>query len=213
MRVYLDEKPLPDNAIGIETTIAEAVEAARGRLIDNGGLIVSLKCDGEMIGAERIGTVMAQKVGEFDRIDLLSGEPRQVVIEAMCDIRTSFQETYAAVKGAAESLANGKLDESMKMINQCVAIWARANESVLQAISLLRLKIQDIVIDEKPLLDWLRDITARLRELKEAIEARDHVLLGDILRYEFDETLEQWERILDGFIAYVKSVDKAAVGA
>ncbi len=213
MRVYLDEQPLPDGAIGDEATIAQAVEAARGRLVESGGLIVSLKCNGQIIGEDRIGTVMSQRIDEFDRIDLLSGDPQQVVIEAMNDIRESFQDTYAAVKGAAESLAGGKLDESMTLINRCVGIWVRANDSIVQAISLLRLRVEDIVIDERPLLDWLGDLTSRLRDLKEAIEARDHVLLGDILRYEFDETLEQWDRMLGGFVNHVQSLDRSTVGA
>ena len=62
-------------------------------------------------------------------------------------------------------------------------------------------------------MQWLNDLASKLRELKDAIESRDHVLLGDILRYEFDETLEQWERMLDGFIAHVEGIEETVPAA
>ena len=68
------------------------------------------------------------------------------------------------------------------------------------------LDFDDLEIDGRQITAWLNELAGKLGELKNAIESRDNVLLGDILRYEFDQTLQQWERMLGGFIAYVEQL-------
>ena len=52
--------------------------------------------------------------------------------------------------------------------------------------------------------DVMSRLAAVLGTLKEAMESRDHVLLADILQYEMDDILRQWEVMLDAVIEHIE---------
>ena len=43
----------------------------------------------------------------------------------------------------------------------------------------------------------------RLQQLTETVEAQDHVLLGDILTYEFPGAISSWRTLIDAVAARV----------
>jgi hypothetical protein len=43
----------------------------------------------------------------------------------------------------------------------------------------------------------LSEFTSKLRQIKQALEARDFVTLGDVLTYEMSESGAQWAAALD----------------
>jgi len=61
--------------------------------------------------------------------------------------------------------------------------------------ALLQFNFDELVIADRHIFDWLRDLGGKLKDIRDAIENRDHVLLGDILRYETEEFVEGWERM------------------
>ena len=62
----------------------------------------------------------------------------------------------------------------------------------------------------RDIMQLLVEIRTKLTEIKDAIEARDYVLLGDILRYELDEPLQSWENMLNAFIEHVEELQGAS---
>jgi hypothetical protein len=132
------------------------------------------------------------------------------VLEALRQIRKLFAESFVALKGASEALAAGRVGEAMRTFGDCVSVWACTHESVVQGASLLGICFDDLQINGRPATDYLGELAARLSDVKGAIEARDNVLLGDILRYEMDETLREWETMLDGLIAHIEQTSEPA---
>ena len=51
--------------------------------------------------------------------------------------------------------------------------------------------------------EHLHDLAAKLREVRDALEARDIVLLADMLRYEIPDTCQTWQGILKDMAANV----------
>jgi hypothetical protein len=210
MTVLLNDQPLSLAHLSPEATVVEVINEAKARLEGTGTVIVALRHNNEVVPAEHVERMLAEPISGFEHLELITGRPREVVLEALEQVREGFRDTFAVVKEAAEALAAGKLSDAMTQLSACLGLWGRAHESLIQGGSLLGLSFDDLEIGGRPITAWLNELAGKLRELKEAIESRDNVLLGDILRYELDETLQQWERMLDGIITHVEQLEDPA---
>jgi hypothetical protein len=208
MSVYLDNQPFSATCRAEGDTVSRVLDAARMQAAQTGLLIVGLQCNQENIPPDRLDWVLSQPAKNFERIDMVSGRAKTVVLDALRQIRTLFGESFAAMKSASETLAAGRVGEAMRTFGDCVSVWACTHESVIQGASLLGVGFDGLQINGKTMTIWLGELAARLGDIKGAIETRDNVLLGDILRYEMDETLREWETMLDGFIAHLEQIDE-----
>lgn len=209
MTVLLDNEPLSAEGLSPDASVAEWLEVAKARLEGTGALIVGLRHEDEDVPAERLEEMLSEPASRFEGLELVSGRPKEVVLEAMEQMRRAFGETFAAVQEAADALAAGRVADAMRTVGDCVKIWAQTQEAIVQGGRLMGLRLDDMEILDRPIAGWLDDLAGKLRELKDALASRDNVLLGDILRYEMDETLRQWERMLDVFIQRVEEIDDA----
>ncbi|MFH1418566.1 MAG: hypothetical protein ABII12_09820 [Planctomycetota bacterium] len=204
MTVYLDDSAL--DSTDESATLAQTIDIAKAKLVGSDGMIVGVRCDGEDIPPDRLDEVLPQPLSRYGRVDLLSACPREVVVAALRDVRTALEETFVGVKSSAEALAGGHVSKAMQSLSECLSVWGRAHASVMESCSLLGLRLDDMQIDGRPIVDWLVDLSDKLRGIKGAIEARDHVLLGDMLRYEMEETLDAWDRTIEGLIRHIESL-------
>jgi hypothetical protein len=210
MTVYLDNEPLDGEQGGGDCTVADMVDIAKSKLAGTGSLVVGVQCDAVNVGAEQLDAVLSRPAGEYDRVDLISGRPKQVVLHALADAQTTLAETAAGACECADALAAGRLSDAMQLLGRCVNVWGHVHTAILQGGNLLGVSFDDLRIHGKPIADWLKDLSAKLRDIKGAIETRDTVLLGDILRYEMEETLSAWNEMFTAFISHVEQLDEPA---
>ncbi len=213
MTILLDDKPLDTDTLPPDATVGQLIESAKALLCGSGSMIVAVRHQNEDVTDKDLDRMLALPVADYDDLELVTGRPKQVVLAALKDVHGAFTETFAVVKDVADQLTAGNVAEAMTALTACVGVWAHTHGTIVQGGSLLGVRFDDLQLADQSAVQWLNDLVAKLRELKDAIEARDHVLLGDILRYEFDETLEQWERMLDGFIAHVEGIEEVIPAA
>ncbi len=204
MTVYLDDNAL--DSTDDSATLAQTISIAKTKLVAQNGMIVGVRCDGRAIPLDRLDEVLLQPLSRYGRVDLVSASPREVVVDALKDVRTGLQETFVSVKSSAEALAAGNVPNAMQALGDCLVAWGQAHRSVMESVSLLDLSLDTFQVDGRPFADWLAELNEKLRGIKGAIEARDHVLLGDMLRYEMDETLDAWDLAIEGLIQHVESL-------
>lgn len=207
MALFLDNEPFVAAGLAEQSTVGQVLEAARAKAASAGRLIVGLQCNQDLVPAGRLEWVLQQPAGGFGRVDFVSGRAKAVVLEALQRIQALFSETFAPLRSVSEALAAGRVGEAMRTFGDCVSVWGCAHESLVQSAGLLGLRFDELRIGGRAMAEWLAELASRLTEVKGAIEARDHVLLGDILRYEMDETLRDWEQMLAGFTAYIEQLD------
>jgi hypothetical protein len=53
-----------------------------------------------------------------------------------------------------------------------------------------------VSIESGTVADCLADLVERLRDLRDALEARDLVLLADLMQYEIPELCKKWKGLL-----------------
>ena len=204
MNIFLDSQPLAATDLDRNATVQAALDAAKRKLAGTDLMIFGVKCDDQEISPEDLEQTLSLPAARFARVDFVSGHPNEVVLAALRQTRLSLADSFTGVKQASESLSKGRVSEAFGALVRCLAVWGQAHEAVVQGMALCSLDAERLVISGRPLLDWLHELARQLRGLKGAIESRDHVLLGDILQYELDETLQGWEVMLDGIIAHIE---------
>ncbi|MFQ5500832.1 MAG: hypothetical protein ACE5EQ_00850 [Phycisphaerae bacterium] len=210
MNAFLDGIEIPSQDFPADLTVGGLIDRLKDRLQESGSMIFAVACDHEEVSQERLDQVLAEPVSQYDRLDLISGRPEKLALEALEETRDSFSDTFAGVKQSAEALTSGNLEKGMTGLVDCVETWANAHEAVTQGGELVHLDFEQTVIEDRHILDCLNDLSTKLREIKGAIESHDHVLLGDILRYEMDGPLRSWEMMLDSVIGQVKTIAEKA---
>jgi hypothetical protein len=202
MSVLLDDQPMGPGEIAPSATVAQVIESVRTKLKD-GRIVLGLRCEGVDVAGERLNDVLSRPAGSFGRLEVITGSAHEAVRDALEHARRAFGASFAIVQEAVTAISAGNLADAMQRLVECAGLWGQTHEAVVAGGRLLGLDFTLLEIDGRRVLAWLEDLAGRLRELKQAIESRDHVALGDLLRYEMDETLRGWERMLEGFIGVV----------
>lgn len=206
MTILLDDRPLPLDDLAPDASVADLLDRAKGRLNGTGAIIVALRKNQQDIPGDELEQMLGQPLNRFPDLQIVSDRPQRVVLDALQQVRLAFADTFAEVRGAADALSAGKVAESMEILAACVAVWGRTHTAIIQGGLLVGLDFEAVRIEDQPLSHWLNELSAKLRELKAAVESRDLVLLGDILRYELDETLQRWEQMLGGFVTHLEGL-------
>jgi hypothetical protein len=84
----------------------------------------------------------------------------------------------------------------MEKLAGCFSAWQNAQQSIEGVAQLMRMDLGTIVVDGRIIPDFLVDFAEQLRQIKSSLEARDFVMLSDILVYETTQAAAQWRAIL-----------------
>jgi len=205
----MDGKPFADETLTPAPTLGALIDKAKADLAGSGSILFGVRCNGQDVPPQRLEEIMACNVTDFQQVELISGQPTVVVLDALNDTRRALAETFAKVQQSSVDLAKGNLAKGMGAFVQCVGIWRQVHEAILQSAQLLDIDIERLVLQGRRIVDWLDDLKAKLQQIKEAVEAGDQVLLGDILRYELDQTLQDWENMLNALVEHVQKLADA----
>ena len=191
MPVYLDEKEI----VPEKNDLQSALDKAEDILEERGRIVVEVKIDGELILGEAFDSV-SEVDTEAKKIDFLSGDPSELADQALRELLESLDEVRTLQVEAAESFQQDLVQDAMAKIGTCIGVW----QQVMQGIALVGpIKGIDIEVDEyedKPILELVGQLSDRLIDLKEMIQAGDTLGMADVLAYEWPETINHWEKFI-----------------
>jgi hypothetical protein len=203
MKILLDNEPLITADVTGSALVVHYLEAAKKSLRGTERMIFGLRLDGNEVSGAHLEAALTRPIAQLTTLEFITASAPQVVADALRETQKSLTDSFVTVREASEALSKGRLAEAMERLTDCITVWGRTHEALVNGGSLLRLDFERVAIAGRPMLDWLADLANRLREIRDAIEARDHVLLSDILHYELDETLSGWEQMLGGVIEHI----------
>ncbi|HKQ48978.1 MAG TPA: hypothetical protein VJZ71_12980 [Phycisphaerae bacterium] len=210
MKILLDNEPLVAADLHGTALVVHYLEAAKKSLGGTERMILGLRLDGADVSAAHLEAALTRPVAQLTTLEFITASAPQVVADALQETLKALTDSFVTVREASEALSKGRLAEAMERLTDCIGVWSRTHEALIHGGSLLRLDFERVAIAGRPMLDWLADLANRLREIRDAIEARDHVLLSDILHYELDETLSGWEQMLGGVIQHITETHEDA---
>lgn len=182
MIVTIDGQRLAE-ALPAGASLQAIVEQVRSRLGTR--IVVQISRNGEVIPTERLSAELARTVGPGDQIDFESGQVGPLVAEALRAVRRNLSELVAA--------APPDVAPSARFIAYMDA-WRDLQTALSEGTSLLGREIRTA---DGPLGPHLRELTERFRELRDAFQSRDNVLLDDMLAVDLPELANKWQGLLE----------------
>lgn len=198
MLITLDGHPL-DSAPAGGQTLGELVEQVRRQHLDR-RIIAAITIDGHpLVGAE-LDARLAQPVGPVQQLDLESTEVAPLCGAALRQAADTLADAGDQLGDIAAQLQGGHVPQAMTAIATVLGAWREAQQALSQSSLLLgRDLLAELrggggsTVEGDDHVDALRD---KLEGLRDAFEARDMVLLADLVQFELPALTGPWCNLL-----------------
>ena len=195
MDAYLDNEPL-ESSVGEDERLEALLAEVNRAMSERDRVVVAILCNDQEVNADALPKALATPLSEFQRVELRS-QPAGEVARAVLDQASGLlEETEREQPGIVEMLNEGNTVRGMELLAGSFRLWLQAHEAVLGAIRLGSVPLDDVRVDGTPSVDIVNGLKDKLEQIKEALEARDYVMLADILQYELPETLQTWKSLI-----------------
>lgn len=200
MSVTVDRQPLAAQEMGLQT-----LGQLLAHLQKENRLVVHVLVDGQEPDLSEMGSLRRIPL---DRHTLFveTADPRDLACQALAEVEAQLDEADRLRAQASDLILAGQQQQAMTKLSGCFATWQNAPESVLKTAQILRVDLEQVRVEGKPLVDGVRLFAEQLRHIKEALENRDFVALNDILTYEAPETTAHWRAAIQALRAAVAAI-------
>lgn len=210
MELYVDGKKSA-HLFKDDQSVNDVVDVVRDDMLTGGDAILGLTCDGIDVSEERIAEVWGREVGEVKRIDIATGKPDELVIDALEQATEQLDETSNLKQEAIDQFGKGATTDAIRTLGQCLSSWLGVNDTINKSYSLLSVTNKPFADEQQKLADMLQPVTEQLTEIKNAMEAADYVTIADILEYEFDGVQKNWQGCIDMILSHTSAGSQAAM--
>ena len=204
MQVYVDDQPFeieePESV-----SVDGVFEQVLGNLRAQGRIVKAFGCDGEEVQAEDHERVLGEPAANYARLDFVSCEPSELAIDALSRVQAMLMDLAPTKDEAVEKLNQGQTSEAMALLSVFFDAWRQSQEAVMQSAQLMQLDLQGVSADGVSIVEVFERFAEQFRQLKEALEASDHVTLADIINYEADQTTQLWIDLIEAVKAAIQS--------
>jgi len=196
VEILVDDQPYEPSGPSDQTVAELAKEICATTDKCGERMVVGLRCDGEPIADDDLEAVLRSPSDRFGRLELQT-QPVAALVRATLDqaIET-FEGSAAARHHAAEKLAEGRHDQAMQELQKFCDVWKQVQQTLVVCAQALGTDLERVRVNDLGVVEILDLIKTQLGELKDAMEKGDLVVVGDILRYEFDEPFANWIALL-----------------
>jgi hypothetical protein len=192
---FLDDDKI-DAAFAGDRTVEEALRYVQSDLCPPGRMVVGLRCDGLDVHGDAMAATLGKPASSFQRLDVFTDTKGALVAEAMIQAAASLRQTETECGHVAELLIEGKTTQGIEALAFCVGAWQQIHEAVSKSIQMLGLDPEKTTINGQALLEAIAKPKEALLQVTNALQSQDHVLLADVLQYEFGDVTEQWYAII-----------------
>jgi len=193
--LFVDERQVDGNGV-VGSSLAEMLRNIQANCCPPPRILAGFRCDGAEVAVEAMASTLSRPAGSFERLEVFTCTPEDLVVEAMNQASASLEETEGVTQNIAELLMEGKASEGIERLGECVRIWQQLHDAVAKSLGLLHLSPEQVMVRDEPLLTALERPKEVLLQIKGALQARNHVLLADILQMEFAEAMGMWHMMI-----------------
>ena len=180
-----------------DQTIAElANEVCNAKGHAGQRMVVGLRCDGQTVSNDKLTAVLQTPAGRFQRLELQTQPVAALVRATLTQALEVFEDSAASRHRVADLLDEGRHDAAMQQLQKFLNAWKQVQQCLVLSAQALEADLEAVRVNDLPLGQILDLIKTQLTGLKDAMETGDFVVVGDILRYEFDEPLAHWVALL-----------------
>jgi hypothetical protein len=206
MPVTVDHSPMRAEELGLRTVGQVLSHLQRERR-----LVVHVLIDGLEPDLKQMADVRKSPLNGH-QIFIETADPREMALDILQQVEAQLAEADKAKAEAAKLLQTNQHGKAMEKLSGCLTIWYHAQESVLGTARLLKVNLDEIAVNGRPLNELIGLFKEQLQQIRSSLEDRDFVTLGDVLTYETEQTSVQWRSVLVGMRRIVGAMNDS-VGA
>jgi len=202
VKLFIDDLAVEDGFVVDTTTIEEALRHVQINLCDEDHLVVGIQCDGREVPADRMTDTLRQPAHSFERLDIHTDTKTSLVCDAMSQASACLTETEQACKQAADLLTEGRTVEAAGTLGECLHVWQQIHDAVAKSVTMLAVDPEAFTVKDEPLIEAIGRPRDVLMQVRDALVARDYVMLADLLHYEFGNVTSCWRSIVDALLEH-----------
>lgn len=195
MQIIVDDQPFQHVGPSDITLADLAQEVCRDDGPDQ-RMVVSLHCDGRPVAQDTLDAALSTPISRFQSIEFQTQSIPDLVCGTLEQTIELLEEATDIRHRCADTLSEGRYEDAMEHLRRFCGMWKQIQDAIVICAQTLNVDLDAIESGGDAFTAIVERIRTLLNDLKEAMEAQDSVLIGDILRYEFDEATEQWMSIL-----------------
>jgi hypothetical protein len=200
MDVFVDDEPAELTGENLEALLA----AARHHLADGGRVVVDVLVDGQALTEQQLEQP-DQLATNGKEVRLYTAHPGELAVDTLKQVKQRLGELAEIHQQAADLLQQDQASEGFQQVAQGVEIWLQTQQAVQHSAELLRLDLANMTVDQQPATEVTAHLADQLRGLKDMLENGDTVALADALAYEWPETVQQWDRLVQTMIDTIEA--------
>jgi hypothetical protein len=208
MIVTLDQEPLT-HEFTPDATLQDVIATARATALGD-RLVIAVRLDGQTLTDAQLETHLAQPVQADARVELETGDRVTLVRDALRGLAREFEQAAGKQTEVADKVSAGDVTAAMQDVGEFVQLWQTCQRALTECSGLLQQDLTTMSCDGRTVRGQLEELITQLTELRAALEARDLVLLADLLRYELPSVCASWRATLDGLADQVEAGPGAA---
>lgn len=208
MIVTLDGRKL-EQLTTFRGTLEALVARARAELTDE-QIIVAVTINGRELVGEELNRQLSSEVSNDVQVDLECAAPREIAAAALRESADRLELAAEAMSEVATDFQAGRFTAATGGLTSLLAVWNTCQQTLGQAGTLLHRDLTHELHDGETLIALLGKVAETLRSLRDAVEARDSVLIADLLEYEMPGLCQRWNRILQHLADEVERTATAA---
>jgi hypothetical protein len=190
MPVTVDHSPLRAEELGLRTIGQVLSHLQRERR-----LVVHVLIDGLEPDLKQMADVRKSPLNGH-QVFIETADPREMALDILSQVEAQLGEADLAKAEAAKLLQTNQHGKAMEKLSGCLTVWHHAQESLLGTARLLKINLDEIAVEGRPLSDIIGQFKAQLTQIRSSLEDRDFVTLGDALTYETEQTSVDWRSAL-----------------
>lgn len=197
MNVYVDGTQVDMSDIPVET-VADVIGMI-AKDLDSSRRVVRVSVDGEDItgvSERHLETISA--MSKFEITTAKATEFAAEVLESLSEFRNSL---IKELEKTAEEFRSGSFEKSNEFLARCVDGLSVLLKTTMSVAGLLQLQLSQVKAGDKDLEASSRKINQVLEEMIEAQTNRDGILIADLIEYELNPLIDDW----NAGIAYLKT--------
>lgn len=176
-------------------TLQAVIDAVRAEQMPD-RLVVGVSLNGQECGDDELAERLTQPVADIEQIDLQSGDPAALGADALHTVADQLKLVAEQQQAIADQLARGEVAEGVTRVGEFVQVWQRVQQVLMQICQLTGRNLLEEQVAGATVNSHLSDVLDRLRELRDALECQDMVLLGDLIQYETPSICNTWHDLL-----------------
>ncbi len=180
---------------GEGTLLGEVLDAARLEALRDGRVVVEMKVDGRVVDSGAEEKLKGRPVSEVEMLEVRTRVPGELASETLLELSRHMERVEENVEGIVGHLEANRVSEAMELLGGCCNIWGVLQEAMVRIGVLLGLKYDEMEVEGKSVGDWITGLKELLEGVNEALQNRDFVSLGDILRYGLSPAMRNWREI------------------